>query len=436
MQTKGSFLLISKYFAKVALVLAIAEISFAAEIQPHRTGRFSVSLSERSPFSTLESFRERGYNFESKNDYVVQDEVANVAVPASYVKERPIGLIVWISAMDEGHIPGSFHQNLDEYGFMMVSVRQTGNRQSLFRRYGLALDTYHNLAKYYTIDHERVVISGISGGGRSASGISVVFPDVFKGGAYYVIGVDHWDRIYTKDRRFYKGFMESKPKRLEEAKSLRFVFHTGSEDFNKPGTQMVYQAYRKERFEHCLYLEDEGMAHTMPPRESIANGLAFLNAGLPEKGKQAVEEGLAQAHLGNFDAAWTLFQRADVYGNPDAATWIERMATAVERETSEAMSVKDAGGLLEMHRVLQQVVQKYGQEAAREASEKLQTLEQGPAFAREHTAKDILARIQQGHASAGIEQTVLFLKRLVEEYPDTSAASEAAGYLKNFEAAP
>lgn len=366
----------------------------------------------------------------------MEDEVANVSVPASYVKGRPIGLIVWISSGDGGNLPGSFQQNLDEYGFIMVSVQKTGNHNPIFRRFGLALDAYHNINKLYTIDPERVVIAGTSGGGRSASMISLVFPDVFAGGAYYVIGVDYWDRIYTEGNRFYEGFMESKPERLEEAKPLRYVFHTGSKDFNQPGTEMVYKAYLKDGFTHCLYLEDEGLGHSIPGRESIAKGLAFLNAGLPEKGNQALKEGIAHAHGGRFDLSWELFQKAEIYGNPDANTWIGKMESAIEKETSEAMRVKEEGGILKLHQALKQVVGKYGQVAARNAGEKLQNLEQDPAFIREREAADILLKIQQSFSAAGVEKTVGYLNRLLEEYPGTTAASEAAGYLERFKADP
>lgn len=410
--------------------------SLYADPQPHRTGKFTLSLTERSPYSSLETFQDRGYDFESKDDYKVEEEVANVSVPSSYTKGRPVGLIVWISASDGGGIPGSFQKNLDEYGFMMVSVKKTGNKHSLFRRYGLALDAYHNVNNLYTIDPERVVIAGNSGGGRSASGISLVFPDVFAGGAYYVIGVNYWDRIDLPGNKFYSGFMESKPERLEEAKSLRFVFHTGSKDFNREGTERVYKSYLKDGFEHCLYLEDEGLGHSMPGRESIAKGLAFLNEGLPEKGKKALEEGIARAHAGRFDSSWKLFQKADVYGNPDASTWIGKMETAIEKEISEIMGAEEEVGVLKQHQALRGVVEKYGQDAAQDAVVKLEELEEDPDFEREREAADILLKIQQGHSAAGVEQTVGYLQRLVEEYPETSAASEAADYLEKFQTDP
>ena len=406
--------------------------SFAT--QAHQTGNLKLTFSDRSPLSSREFFQERGITFSADNDYSVNGRIMNVTVPNTYQADRPIGLLVWISAGNGGDVPGAFRRNLEDFHLMAVSVVNTGNDKPVFQRLGLAIDAVHTLKTLYNIDSERVIISGNSGGGRSASMLGPLFPDVFTGGGYYVIGCNPYRDIrYERDGKRYisEGIDGYNRNKVELARRNRFVFHTGSNDFNKPGTQRVYQDYLDDGFEHCLYLEDPGLGHSTPPADSIAKGLAFLNAGLKDRAAQLVAEGLEQARAGKMESAWNRFQKADVYGHSEAAGWMQRMSDAIDRETEAAIAILAEEGMLAGARALQTVLDKYGSLPAKQAGARLDQLREDPEFLREQTAAEILQTIQRGHAANGMEKTVEFLQRLVNEYPGTSAAAQAEQALSN-----
>jgi predicted esterase len=416
------------------LFILLLRFNLLSGPQAHQTGRIRLTLSERSPLSSRESFLERGITFSEENDYDANGRFMNLTVPQSYRPDRPIGLLVWISATDGGDVPNAFRSNLETFNLMAVSVVNTGNSHPVFQRLGLALDAVHTLKTLYNIDSERVIISGNSGGGRCASMLAPLFPDVFAGGGYYVIGCNPYRDIrYERDGKRYisNGIDGYNRNKVEQARRNRFVFHTGSDDFNKPGTQRVYQDYLDDGLKHCLYLEDPGLGHSTPPAESIAKGLAFLNAGLADRAVELVAEGLEQARAGRMDLAWESFLKADVYGNPDAAGWMLRMTEAIDRETDEALAVLEEEGMLAGARALQAVVEKYGTQSAKQAGSRLDLLRQDPEWVREQTAAGILQTIQRGHAANGMEKTLEFLQRLVDEYPGTSAAVQAEQALAN-----
>ena len=183
-------------------------------------------------------------------------------VPESYDPGSPPGLLVFISPTDSGRMPGRYRQVLDDNNLIWIGANHSGNRVRFARRISLALLATAIADSNYPIDPSRVYVSGFSGGGRTASAVAPEYAQLFTG-AIYICGVDFWEG--------------RKPKRMDRVRDNRYVFLTGSKDFNRSETRRVHRAYRRAKVENIMLLEVPGMEHRMPPPEDLAQAIAFLD---------------------------------------------------------------------------------------------------------------------------------------------------------------
>ena len=183
-------------------------------------------------------------------------------VPESYDPGSPAGLLVFISPTDSGRMPGRYRQVMDDNNLIWIGAHHSGNRVRFARRISLALLATAIADSNYRIDPSRVYVSGFSGGGRTASALAPEYAQLFTG-AIYICGVNFW-----------KG---QEPERLDQVRDNRYVFLTGSKDFNRSETRRVHRAYRRANVENVMLLEVAGMDHRMPPPEDLAEAIAFLD---------------------------------------------------------------------------------------------------------------------------------------------------------------
>ncbi len=139
------------------------------------------------------------------------------------------------------------------------------------------------MSKRFHINPDRVYVSGLSGGGRTASMLGVAYADVFSG-TFPIVGANFYRPIPTADPG--KSWMPTyRPEAaiLEPAKAKnRYVLLTGEDDFNRENTRRVFQhGFEPEGFRHILYLEVPGMGHAHPPAEWFARGIEFLDGKEP-----------------------------------------------------------------------------------------------------------------------------------------------------------
>jgi len=117
------------------------------------------------------------------------------------------------------------------------------------------------LDRDYLIASNRIYISGFSGGGRAASKLASQYPEVFSG-AVYICGVDFWN--------------EELDIRVERLVKNRFVFLTGSKDFNRVETQGVYHRYLDAGAQLSKLMVVPGMSHELPDAAALEEALDFL----------------------------------------------------------------------------------------------------------------------------------------------------------------
>jgi poly(3-hydroxybutyrate) depolymerase len=197
---------------------------------------------------------------------------------------------VWISASDRGTMPRGWTELLSKHRLIGIGANNSGNPRGIGVRFGLALDAVHNLKKMYSIDETRVYASGVSGGGKVASMLGIIYPEVFRG-AIPIVGVAYFRDIPVpgeKNKLYPRNCDKPPPAIFDRAKQGRFVLITGSNDMNRDPTQATYeQGFKKDAFKNVEYVEVPGMGHTVPDVDVIDKALEFMDSRVESTTKPA-----------------------------------------------------------------------------------------------------------------------------------------------------
>ncbi len=236
----------------------------------HQTGRFRTRFEERSPWSRPGIVTERnGIGDEDLGPeglaYDLSEESFELYVPPSYSKDRPAGLFVWVSPIPWGGFTREgIREVLDRQGVIWIGANSSGNERLKWDRIGLALDGAHGVLERYAIDPRRVWVGGYSGGGRTATALAVLFPEVFQGG-FFFMGVDFFKNVPALDRPgaiWPSAFPPPKGKNLELTRDRNhYVFMTGELDFNRIQTREFFARFREEGFRHVTLVDIPGLSH-------------------------------------------------------------------------------------------------------------------------------------------------------------------------------
>ena len=185
-------------------------------------------------------------------------------VPTSYDSATPAGLMVYVSPTGSGHIPPGWEQVMAEKNLIWIAANKSGNRINPGRRVSFAILATVLAKREYAIDRDRIYVSGFSGGGRVASVIAPQYAELFKG-AVYNCGVNFWG--------------DQTPKLMDRVKANRYVFVTGSDDFNRRETRKIFGAYRKAGVENIKLLDIAHMGHSNPDARDFAAAIDYLDGG-------------------------------------------------------------------------------------------------------------------------------------------------------------
>lgn len=180
----------------------------------------------------------------------------------SHPGDEPPGLLVYVSPTRSGDMDGRWARVLDEYNLVFIAADRSGNRVPVKRRMVLATSSIYAAKQHLTIDESRIYVSGFSGGGRVAGFLSRQYPAVFSG-AIFICGVDFWNEDVIMD--------------MERVLNNRYVFVTGSRDFNLNETRIVYKQYLEAGATNSLLEIESGMSHELPGANTMATALEFLD---------------------------------------------------------------------------------------------------------------------------------------------------------------
>jgi len=408
----------SPIFILLALVCLTAPAAGQPEVDPYAGVFEPTTFTERSPLSTVKAVTQR-FRVRLKNpppDYDLADESFTVYVPQGDQAAEPYGLIVWIYAGDSGAPPRPYLPVLEEHNLIWVGANNSGNRRSFWHRAGLALDALHNIKQQHPIDPMRIYVSGISGGGRSASRVGLTYADEFAG-MFAIIGTDFFKRLPHPNSRenalgttlrfWAPAFNPPNPRVLKRAKRYgRYVLLTGEHDGNRAQTLAAYEyGYQRAKFRHVTYLEVPGMDHTGPPAGWFKQGIEALDASLNEVREEREEKaGLA------YEAALHRLSISPKHGRLAMQALLrDYNDTTYGRLAQETLDHPDTAP---------------GLKAPPEQPEPPDPPD--PAV----KAREALS-LAKNYRAAGKEALAQeLLKTLIEHYPDTPAAAEAQELLK------
>ncbi|MDG1707310.1 MAG: prolyl oligopeptidase family serine peptidase [Emcibacteraceae bacterium] len=191
------------------------------------------------------------------------DEITwEIYLPMGYDVNKPAGVMIYVSPQNIINVPDSWMSIMDDKNLIWIAARNSGNEIFTTNRILYALAAIQHLQDNYAIDTERTYISGFSGGGRVASIAASQYPSIFKGAAY-ICGANFWNNISNEQ--------------LHQLKDNRFVFITGTQDFNLDDTKQVYGKYKRSGAKNIKLMVISRMGHATPKRNRFLQAIQFLD---------------------------------------------------------------------------------------------------------------------------------------------------------------
>ena len=193
------------------------------------------------------------------------DEITwRLYVPESYDPARPAGLVVYVSPTHRGGMPVEWQPVFDEQNLIWIGADRSGNRAPSELRMLYTVLAPGVVDDLYRVDPVRVYLAGFSGGGKLAGMIAIHFAPLFRG-AIYICGAEFWT--------------DDPPRYFDAVKANRYVFLTGSEDFNLALTRKVHRMYGEAGVSNTSLIVVPGMAHTRPEPRHLLSAIRFLDGG-------------------------------------------------------------------------------------------------------------------------------------------------------------
>jgi predicted esterase len=188
--------------------------------------------------------------------------VFRLYVPKTYDPSRPAGIVAYVSPSRSGAIPNAWRRVIGERNLIWVSVDKSGNDSTILRRMAETLAAVNYVRNRYHTDEGRVFVAGFSGGGRLASILAYTHAGLFRG-ALYICGAN--------------AFPGNDPLTIARMRQNRFVFLSGTKDFNRKGTEAVHRAYETAGITGIRLMIKHNLAHELPGAREFDNAMDWLD---------------------------------------------------------------------------------------------------------------------------------------------------------------
>ncbi len=189
-------------------------------------------------------------------------------VPKNYAKDKPAGLVLFISPGDGPQGWKSWQKLCETDGVFFASPYGAGNATPIAHRTRIILDVLDDIRRAYKIDPEQTYLTGFSGGGRMACAIGFALPEYF-GGVIPVCGTN------TISSTTYLRH------RAEERLSVAFI--TGEKDTNRKENEDVMYPWLQEIGVRSKLWVVPKMGHAIPSGEVMAEVYAWVAEDLQRR---------------------------------------------------------------------------------------------------------------------------------------------------------
>jgi len=240
------------------LLTAFINIASAQEIAP-RLGEYTATS------TVLELLGTEAARPFSEKIPIDQPITWEIFVPGNYDPAKPAGVLVFINSRDSGKIEQEWKAVMENTNLIYIGANESGNQIDVPKRVAYAVLAPRVIINSYEVDLERIYVSGFSGGSRVASMVATEYNRVIKG-AIYNSGANFWG--------------EAALPRYKEMVNHRYVFITGTEDFNLEDTREVHSAYQQAGIKNSKLMVIPGMAHKRPAAGDLETAIHFLDLRL------------------------------------------------------------------------------------------------------------------------------------------------------------
>ena len=186
-----------------------------------------------------------------------------VFVPGNWRPETPPGVVVYISPRNTARMPSGWRRVMQRQNLVWVGANESGNEILVPRRVAYALLGATVAASLTPIDESRRIVSGFSGGGRVASMMMPFYPAAFNG-AIFICGANPIGGLDAET--------------IDAMASHRYVFFTGTEDFNLMDTQFAHAAFAHAGVPAGELAVVQGQGHALPRANDWDRALATFAA--------------------------------------------------------------------------------------------------------------------------------------------------------------
>jgi len=173
------------------------------------------------------------------------------------------GVLVFVKPIDSGELPENWAAELERQNLIWVAADDFGNEHPRAQRMLAAIAGLKLIESSEALDTKRIYVGGMSGGGRIASQIITRFPGRFSG-ALYIVGADFWTEAEASLR--------------PRITANRYVFITGTRDFNHRDMRRVFSKYQAAGVTQALFMDLPAFGHEYPNPEQLGQAIDFLDA--------------------------------------------------------------------------------------------------------------------------------------------------------------
>ena len=216
-------------------------------------------MNETVSFEFAELLNRAGHVFDEQLlPFFEPSESLSFQITTNPIAQSNTDLLVYISPKPGATPPPQWLEVMQQYNVSWVGAQNSGNDIHVARRVGLALLAPFVFEKQ---DHQRIILSGFSGGGRVASMMVVAYPQLYHG-ALFICGAN--------------PMMIAAEESVENLQDKPLVFLTGTGDFNLEDTKMAISTYQQAGLTNTHLTIVQGLDHGLPEAKDLDDVLQTL----------------------------------------------------------------------------------------------------------------------------------------------------------------